>query len=392
MVLKRLEEAYRDENTGISLKPANLIALSELIHNTENKGRMMVKELLNIPTLNKDEEKQNQDTVNWFLNEYFADKSKVYENTSGVRTQVANLIQNKYLRKVLNPEGKSDINFERAIENGEVIAITTALGELGGLSKYLGYFLILSYQSAIFKRKGDEDTRIAQYLYIDEFQIYSNPSFSNLLTMGRSYRVGCFIATQSREQIAMGSGSDGKGFLSVVSANARNVITFSGLSKEDAKYYSDDYGAEIQEQVRRGTSKQVFKLGYGAKNMNYPTESEQYSESLENIFSATDITYKEFKEITYKIVENGTVKMGRNGVANWIDAELNENLKAIYRKFREEQLALRQKVEEEEMVRRREKNKEFLMSKNIHTSTNNSSPQKDSQIDVGKMDAKAGWG
>ena len=59
-------------------------------------------------------------------------------------------------------------------------------------------------------------------LFIDEFQVYSNPGFTDMLTMGRSYRVASHLATQARDQIGMGGGDDGKAFIQSVSTNARN--------------------------------------------------------------------------------------------------------------------------------------------------------------------------
>lgn len=354
MVLKRIEEAHRDPDTGISSRPATLLGISDILHNTENRGRDIMNDLLQIPTLTASEEKQNKDTVDWFLSEYYADRSKVYENASGIRQQVSKLIQNKHLRKVLNPEnGISDVDFDRILAESKSIAISTAQGALRELSSYLGYFIIFSLQSAIFRRPGNEFTRVPSFLYIDEFQKYANSGMSDILTQGRSYRVATMLATQSREQITMGSGREGKAFLEVVTANARNVIAFPGISQQDAKFFSLSFGEETRIEERHGQTKQKFSIAYGFRDMNYPTESVQTSEVTKAKFSESEITYKPFSEITYRILKNKSVQVAQNGIASWIPKDINDELTKIVDIFNEEQQAKRDAAEKEQLEQKR---------------------------------------
>jgi len=108
-------------------------------------------------------------------------------------------------------------------------------------------------------------------MYIDEFQKYANPGMSDILTQGRSYRVPTVLATQSREQITMGSGKDGKAFLEVITSNARSVVAFPGISQNDAKFFSLSFGEETKIEERKGETKQKFSLAYGLRDMNYPS-------------------------------------------------------------------------------------------------------------------------
>jgi hypothetical protein len=360
MVLKRIEEAHRDPNTGISERPATLMGLSDILHNTEHRGRQLMNDLLCVPTLTSAEEKQNKDTVDWFLNEYYADRSKVYENSSGIRQQVNRLIQNKYLRKVLNPvNGKSDIDFDKILAENKSIAVCTAQGTLRELGSYLGYFLIFSLQSAIFRRPGNEFTRVPSFLYIDEFQKYANSGMSDILTQGRSYRVATVLATQSREQITMGSGREGQAFLEVVTANARSVVAFPGISQADAKFFSLSFGDETKIEERHGETKQKFSFAYGFKDMNYPTQSTQYSEVTEAKFSEADLTYKPFSEITYRIIKDKSVQMAENGVASWIPQDVNAELDRIVDNYNTEQQAKRDAEEMEELEQKRKLYEKF---------------------------------
>lgn len=328
-VLKRL---YGDD--------ANMLDLYTLVHNNESKGKQIIQEFSQLQSRTQDLQKENDDIVAWFLGDYFTgstgdsrNATKTYEHCSGVRSQIAKLVSNKFLRKVLNPPRGhgSDVDFDDALANGKVIAISTAQGKLRDLGRFLGYFLILQLQASVFRRpegpKGPEDRRGCM-LYIDEFQVYSNPGFADMLTQGRSYRVASHLATQARDQIGMGSGKDGEAFIQLVSSNARNVIVFPGGNYNDAKYYSDQFGEVMMSIKQKGVSQQ--KLGWGnATEFRAKNESVRTSDEFGARFSPSDIIYREFGEITYLLIKNNTIQPPGVAKIQFIPMELNETLDRI---------------------------------------------------------------
>lgn len=340
-VVKRLEKYSTDPKTGISSFPATFLTLNTVIQNTDNAGRKMVLQFSALEC-SKDEQNENREIAAWFNNEYYNEKSKIYENSSGIRTQMTKITSNKYLRRVLNPEnGISDIDFNKILENGEILAISTAQDELRDLTSYLGYFIILSYQSSVFRRPGTEDTRLPHYLYIDEFQKYSNPGFSDMLTQGRSYRVASHLATQGRSQMAMGSGKDGDNFVRLVSTNARNVIVFPGISADDAKYYEAEFGTKRETVVRYGESRQKSTLGSIFSPARPGTETTNYSEEDRPNHSYSDIIYRDPGEITYRTIDHMKVMPAGVGLIKYIDKSLNTEFKAIAAEYKQEQLGKR---------------------------------------------------
>lgn len=330
-VLKRL-----DRDAGIEGKYATLINLGRLLQNSGSSGREMVNMFSKISAPTDSEAKENADIAAWFLNDYFPERSKVYENTSGVRSQVSKLISNEYLREVLNPDinkgEKNTVNFDKHLMQGGVICISTAQGALRDLSKYLGYFLILSFQSAVFRRPGTEDTRRPHSLYIDEFQTYSTPGFSDMLTQGRSYRVSSILATQARAQMAMGGGRDGKNFVELVSANARNVVLFPGLNKDDAKYYSDQFGEYEKTEVMTGITRKTFNpLMGGFDRLGHPSETIREQKKMTANFTTTDLIFGQeigssFGEIVYSIIKNSSIQPARVGKISYIPKDINDIL------------------------------------------------------------------
>lgn len=282
---------------------------------------------------------ENKEIYEWFKTDYYSSLNsggkggtKTYEHCSAIRSQVAKLISNKYLRKVLNPpEGKNDIDFDKMLEEGTVLTIATAQGKLRDLGRFLGYFIILQLQSSVFRRKGNEDTRRPCFLYIDEFQVYANPGFADMLTQGRSYRVSSNLATQARDQIA--TGPDGKNFLSLVSTNARNLIIYPGGNAMDAEYYSKEFGEIIEMTERRGISKDKFTLANIGKGHGPVKESIQYAEETKARFSATDIKFREFGEITYCLIKNNSIQPPGVSKIEYIPKELNAKLDKMVEEY-----------------------------------------------------------
>lgn len=295
------------------------------------------------------ERKENEEIVVYFKDDYYQEKSKTFENTSGVRSQVAKICSNEFLRDVLNPKPEetrkdpqgndildengnpvyqcNDIDFDKALAEGHVLCLSTAQGTLRDLSRFLGLFVILQLQSAVFRRPGNEDTRRSNFLYIDEFQVFATPGFADMLTMGRSYRVASHLATQARAQMAMGGGKDGDNFVTLVSTNARNVILFPGCSYEDAKYYSDQFGEKEEVEVQVGISRKKFEIMTGGLDpLGHPTESIREAKKMVPVFTPTELIYREFGDIVYCIIKKNSIQTPKVGKISYIPAELNKKL------------------------------------------------------------------
>lgn len=149
-VLKRL-----DASNGEDGYYSNFVWLSCLLQNI-NQGRELVNKFIRIWGTTEDEAKENADIASWFLNEYFDPSSEVYQNSSGVRSQMAKVINNRYLGHILNPDiergDHSQVDFGRALANGEVICICTANELLREMGIFLHALIGLRLKSALAKR------------------------------------------------------------------------------------------------------------------------------------------------------------------------------------------------------------------------------------------------
>lgn len=345
--VKLLKRLYGDQ--------ATLLDLNTLVWNVGDRGRkeyvMPLKRKATMPDgspIPPDIQIENDELIDWFLNDYYAGiggakgAPKTYENTSGVRTQITKLVSNKYLKKVLNPPKENEdgwieylqfqqkckeeghpykINFDESLREGYIVTMSTAQGALRDLGRFLGYFIILQLQASVFRRPGNENTRTHNMLYIDEFQVYSNPGFADMLTQGRSYRVASHLATQARDQIGMGSGRDGKSFIALVSTNARNKIIYPGVSFDDAKYYSDEFGEfENVEYMQSTRGNTLWSTMFNTQT------TKQEKKEMKARFSPTDIIDRPFGQITYRIIKKNSVTTPGVSKISYIPSEINDTL------------------------------------------------------------------
>ena len=316
---------------------ANMLQLNDLVWNINGKGEDIVMEFRKVKSKDVLTTNENDEIAGWFLNDYFTGNNgaqkgtKTYEHCSGIRTQIAKLCSNEYLRRVMNPPpgtgSKGQIDFDKALAEGQVISISTEQGSLRGLGKYLGFFIIFQLQAAVFRRPGTEDDRRPCMLYIDEFQVFANPGFEDMLTQGRSYRVASHLATQNRSLISDGS-REGKRFLDVVSTNARNIIIFPGANSEDAIYYSKQFGEKIEKKLERGITRQKYNPLFGW-NFKAPSESTRYTEKKVEKYSVSDIIYKDAEYVIARVIDNMNIKLPVVARVDYIPEDLNRQVKEI---------------------------------------------------------------
>ena len=328
---------------------ATLLDLEHLMTNAGGRGEDLVNKFASLPAPNESEDKARQDTVSWFLDDYYsgikggANGSKTYQQASGTRDILAKLNSNIYLKKVLNPKStdKNRLDFNKIFRDGDKVCISTNQGALGqDLSRYLGLFLMLQIQSAIMHRPQPEASRRPSIFYIDEFQTFANPNFEDVLTQGRSYHVGLMLATQTRTLLEEKAGT---ALLANVATNARTKIVFPGGSPEDAEYFSKLFGSKKVEDVSHSTSQAKGGL-FGGSGGKAPTESTSVRENIEPIFTPDQIEFgdqiyaalhkgkdnRQHNIAFYQIVKNGIPQAGKIAqtrfIPFWLHKTLDKNI------------------------------------------------------------------
>ena len=316
---------------------ATLDQVLDLMMNNGSRGEDIVRKLGELDVSGQ-EEIENRDLSNYFLGDYYTGMgqnrqgTKTYEQTSGIRNILSNLLSDSHLNKVLNPPPGigTSIDFDKILLTGDKVALSTATGASDTIGKMLGAFIMLQLQQAIGRRPGKENTRTPVIMYIDEFQDYASGAFEDVLTKGRSYCVSATMATQTLGIVAEKAG---QGLVDNLQSNARNVIVYPGASVQDAKYFMSLFGNYTKSETNRTISQAVqdeptrmYKvkgiLGIGDDDGgDTPRESISEKESTEYRFDESQIIYgpnvhndtpgksKSFGSIYYRIVKNKSNQM-----------------------------------------------------------------------------------
>lgn len=123
------------------------------------------------------------------------------------------------------------LRFRKAMDEGKVLLFNLSTGLLGeGVSQVLGQLIVANLQQALVGRdRLAESERRIFYLYIDEFQTYTETatgSYSDILARARKYGMGLILAHQQTKQVP------GK-LLADIIGNVSTMIAFN-LSAQDA--------------------------------------------------------------------------------------------------------------------------------------------------------------
>ncbi|PEP92702.1 conjugal transfer protein TraG [Bacillus wiedmannii] len=192
------------------------------------------------------------------------------EYVKGLRNILKDLASNVLIRRVLF--GKSDFDFDVHLEQGGILLVNTAKGELADLSNVLGKFVLLSMQNAVFRR--DPNVSPYHHIIVDEFPDYVVRPFKEFPAQSRKYKVILTIASQTLSQLALDFTEQ---YMFTLLGSFRNKMIFGDVTPYDAKIFSDMFG-----------EKEEFK----------EAESEQgISPMQENPVSRLGSTYQKTKEV-----------------------------------------------------------------------------------------------
>lgn len=192
------------------------------------------------------------------------------EYVKGLRNILKDLASNFLIRRVLF--GKSDFDFDVHLDQGGILLVNTAKGELADLSNVLGKFVLLSMQNAVFRREPNVSPY--HHIIVDEFPDYVVRPFKEFPAQSRKYKVILTIASQTLSQLALDFTEQ---YMFTLLGSFRNKMIFGDVTPYDAKIFSDMFG-----------EKEEFK----------EAESEQgISPMQENPVSRLGSTYQKTKEV-----------------------------------------------------------------------------------------------
>ncbi len=143
-------------------------------------------------------------------------------------------VTDKMIRVIIG-QGKSVINFRKAMDEGKILIVNLNKGRIGEEnSNFLGLILVPRILMAALSRADiPEAQRRPFYLYVDEFQNFATPDFATILSEARKYKLNLTVANQFIGQME-------EEVKNAIFGNVGTVMTFrTGVT--DANYLQHEF-------------------------------------------------------------------------------------------------------------------------------------------------------
>ena len=326
-----LQMAYREnaaiqiiENLSILLKEMYPRLHNDDLPNLEDMLNMMndfslVEEMCNEMKASPELANKYRILIKYFENNFYTDGKDLDDTKKSVYTASAeldNLLRYPGVKNILCNR-VNNLEFDKALTNGEVTFVCTRRGDLGANAhKAFGVFFLLLMQQSVLSRPGNENTRIPHFLYIDDFPEFLCKAVEPIFTVYRKYKVGNILSAQTLSQLNDETANGN--FKDEILANCVNKAIFGNALPEDVKWWE----TELEEKRE------------WAWNSNYETDPEKgpgYDSKLGGInlkwkpnYMAGKIKSLKSKQILYKIKDSkGKSQVGK-GKIDFLESKYKE--------------------------------------------------------------------
>ncbi len=149
---------------------------------------------------------------------------KQMEMSGSTLTRVSNFLADPLNLHIFG-QSKSTIDFRRIMDERKILLVKLSRRHTQ-MTSLVGSVIIGQIASAAFSREDTPEVERVQFnLYADEYQRFATPTFAELLTEMRKYKIATCVAHQARGQL------DGEN--RVATLNAANLVVYQ-VSGEDA--------------------------------------------------------------------------------------------------------------------------------------------------------------
>jgi hypothetical protein len=322
------DEAYKEDISIQAIE--NLTILLKEMYPRMNDGALpnledLLKLLINFDLVEKmckilenDEAlaKKYEIQLGYFKRSFYKDGSLRQETEKYVYTavtQLDNLLRLPGVKNILCSR-RRNINFDEMLERGEITFVCTRRGELGATShKAFGLFYILSMQNSVLARPGIEETRIPNYIYIDEFPEFLCKAIEPMFTMYRKYRASVIIAIQNLAQL----GEQTDATRQMILGNCTAKIFTGGTTPEEAEWWEKEFNR------RR---KWKYSRNMDGNKLAYTETMGGISYDWEDYFKSAKLLALSFKSCAYEIPTQSRPAFGE-GSLNFLEAKYKEEHK-----------------------------------------------------------------
>ena len=215
----RIEYVLRNSiHTALTVENATLFTILKLLQNDKFR-KEVIKNL------------EDEDLIDFWKNELgkAGDMQRV-KMAAGITAKIGRFNSNASARLILGQKN-STIDFQDIMDSGKILICNFSKGLLGeDVSELFGIAVLAKLQLASLRRaRQRQSERRRFYLYVDEFQNFATPSFVQLLSEARKYRLLLTIAEQSTSQ------QDDQQMVNIIMANVGTIICFRTGNPQDER-------------------------------------------------------------------------------------------------------------------------------------------------------------
>lgn len=184
---------------------------------------------------------------------------------SPITNKIGRFLFSPTAKRILEQD-KSTINFDTIMNEGKIILCNLSKGKVGeDNSSVFGVLIMAKIQLAALKRaRMKQEDRRDFYLYVDEFQNFATPAFSQILSEARKYRLNAILAHQTTSQI------EDTSLVNVTLANTGTVICFRTANPEDERMILPQFRPYIEQGEIASLPSYHFYMRLGALNPEEP--------------------------------------------------------------------------------------------------------------------------
>ncbi len=238
---------------------------------TEDPTLFTMFDLLNDPSYRKKviAKLDNKDLVNFWKNELGkAGGFQQVKMVAGITAKIGRFLFSASAKRILE-QPKSTIDFDEILD-GKILICNFSKGLLGeDTSELFGIAVLAKIQLASLRRARIKQTkRKPFYLYVDEFQNFATPSFVQMLSEARKYKLYLTMAEQTTSQ------QEELQMVNVILANVGTVICFRSGNPADEKLVLPLFKPYVEEGEIANLSSYNFYMRVSAQKTQEPLSGE----------------------------------------------------------------------------------------------------------------------
>lgn len=232
------------------------------------------------------------------------------KHASGLKMLINDLLINPLFKSVLCAEESIDI--DKALRNGEITIVNYAT-ELGmSQAMAFGMFFAFTFNNAVIRRPGPEDSRSPHFYFIDEFPVLLHARFEQMFTYYRQFRVGSCVAIQTLDQMRKNPST--AYFESILLGNTAHQMFYGRLSPTEMEIIQK-MGGEVDYVMEQNT---VSETSITSDNPQYSYSTRETVQKQARLDS-TKARYQDFMQVYFFTVDNGTPIPPFHGKVNFVE-------------------------------------------------------------------------